>query len=189
MPPRAHVTSVEAIESFKASLIIYLSKARPALEEVSADVLRTRLWLENDQRIYWENQVRLRTRQVEEAQAALFSATLSSLRQATAADHLAVHKAKRAREDAVTKLRLLKQWNRQFDSRVEPLVKQMEKLHTVLSNDMVQALAYLTQTVNALAAYAGIAPPSGADSGQPAGRSTARGSEPVTSGKAGGPKA
>ena len=48
MPERAHVTSLEALESFRASLILYVSKARPTLEEVSADVVRTRLWLEND---------------------------------------------------------------------------------------------------------------------------------------------
>ncbi len=42
MPERAHVTSVDALESFRANLIIYLSKARPTLEEVSADVQRMR---------------------------------------------------------------------------------------------------------------------------------------------------
>ena len=69
MPERAHVTSIDALESFRASLIIYLAKARPVLEEVAADVVRTRLWLENDQRTYWENQVRSRARKVEEAKA------------------------------------------------------------------------------------------------------------------------
>src|ERR1051326_5682638 len=48
MPERAQVTSVEAIEAFRASLILFLSKARPTLEEVSGDVLRTKLWLQHD---------------------------------------------------------------------------------------------------------------------------------------------
>ena len=34
MPQRAHVTSLSAIEAFRANLIVYLSKARPTLEEV-----------------------------------------------------------------------------------------------------------------------------------------------------------
>src|SRR5438046_9744601 len=76
MPQRAQVTSVEALEAFRASLIVYLSKARPTLEEVSADVLRTRLWLENEQRTHWENQVRRRHKELEQAQKALFSAWL-----------------------------------------------------------------------------------------------------------------
>jgi hypothetical protein len=50
MPQQAKITSVEALDAFRAALIIYLSKARPTLEEVSADVQRTRGWLEGEQR-------------------------------------------------------------------------------------------------------------------------------------------
>ena len=35
MADRAQVTSVEAIEAFRSALIVYLSKARPALEEIA----------------------------------------------------------------------------------------------------------------------------------------------------------
>ena len=64
---------------------------------------------------------------------------------------------------------MLKQWNRVFDNRVDPLVKQMEKLHTVLAHDMVQAVAFLAQAIQTLDAYAEVAPPRPARSG-PAGR-------------------
>lgn len=157
MPPRAHVTSVQALESFRASLLIYVSKARPTLEEVSADVLRARSWLENEQRTHWENEVRKRTRALEQAQQALFSAKLSNLRKESAAEVKAVHLAKRALEEAREKLRRVKQWTREFDSRVEPLVKQMEKLHTLLSNDLVQAAAYLAEAIATLESYADVA--------------------------------
>ena len=63
MPEQAQVTSVDAIESFRSSLILFLSKARPTLEEISSDVLRTRLWLENDQRNYWDKEMRRRCRE------------------------------------------------------------------------------------------------------------------------------
>ena len=53
---------------------------------------------------------------------------------------MAFHRAKRSLDEAEAKLRTLKQWNREFDNRVEPLLKQTEKLHTVLANDMVQAV-------------------------------------------------
>ena len=162
MPERAHVTSVEALESFRASLILYVSKARPTLEEVSADVVRTRLWLQNDQRTHWENQVRRRAKTLEQAQEALSSARMSHLREASTTEQMAVHRAKRALEEAEAKLKQLKQWNREFDSRVEPLVKQLEKLHNVLANDMLLAGAYLAQAIDTLAAYADIAPPSAA---------------------------
>ena len=160
MPQRAHITSVEALETFRSQLIVYVSKARPTLEEISAEVVRVRQWLQNEQRIHWESQVRRRAKELEQAQAALFSARLSNLREESSAEQLAYHRAKRAFEEAEAKLRVLKNWNREFDNRTDPLVKQTEKLHTVLANDMVQAVAYLTEAINTLAAYSEIAPPS-----------------------------
>lgn len=159
MPQKAHVTSLEALETFRSNLIVYLSQARPALDEVSAEVVRTRMWLENDQRTHWANQMRRRTKELEQAQQALFSSRLGVLRRETAAEQFAVHRAKAAVVEAETKLRILKKWDREFDGRVQPLVKQMEKLHTVLSMDMVKAVQYLTQAIGTLAAYAETKPP------------------------------
>jgi len=159
---------------FRSNLIIYLSKARPALDEVSAEVVRTRVWLEDEQRSHWEQELRLRTRALQEAQQALFSARLSTFREATSAEQWAVHRTKRAFDEAEDKLRVIKKWNRDFDNRVAPLLKEMEKLHTVLAHDMVQAIAFLAQAINTLHAYAGIAVPTAVPpSGQPASGSPA----------------
>lgn len=161
MAERAQVRSVESLEAFRAELVLYLSKARPALEEVSGDVTRTRIWLENEKRVYWENQLRKRKRDWDEAQAALFSARLSNLRDETAAEVQAVHRARRAYEEAEAKLRVLRHWLRDFESRVQPLVKQMEKLHTLLANEIPKAIASLGETIRTLDAYAGLKPPPG----------------------------
>ena len=67
MPQKAVVTSLEAIEDFRSNLVLYLSKARPALEEASAEVFRVRSWIQNEQRAFWEAQVRRRTKELEEA--------------------------------------------------------------------------------------------------------------------------
>lgn len=158
MPQKAHVTSLEALELFRSNLIVYLSQARPALDEVSAEVLRTRMWIEDEQRLYWENQMRRRTKALEQAQQALFSSRLGMLQKETAAEQFAVHRAKEAVAEADLKLRILRKWDRDFESRVQPLVKQMEKLHMVLSNDMVKAVAYLNQAIKTLAAYAQTTP-------------------------------
>ena len=62
MATQAQITSVEAIELFRAALIVFTSQARPALEEISGEMTRTRLWLQNDQRRFWENERRIRTK-------------------------------------------------------------------------------------------------------------------------------
>jgi hypothetical protein len=154
MPHKAHVSSLDALESFRSNLIVYLSQARPSLDEVSAEVSRTRTWLENDQRLHWDNQMRRRAKELEQAQQALFSSRLGALRSETAAEQFAVHRAKQAVAEADLKLRTIKKWDRDFEGRVQPMVKQIEKLHMVLSNDMVKAVAFLTQAINTLAAYA-----------------------------------
>lgn len=154
MPEKAHVSSLEALETFRSNLIVYLSQARPALDEISADVQRTRSWIEGEQRLHWETQMRRRTKDLEQAQQALFSARLGMLRKEGAAEQMAVHRAKAAVVEADEKLRTIKKWEREFDGRVQPLVKQTEKLHTVLSNDMTKAVAYLAQAIKTLSAYA-----------------------------------
>ncbi len=158
MPQKAQITAFDALESFRSNLIVYISQARPALEEVTADVLRTRVWLETEQRTHWENELRKRRKALEQAQQALFGARLGNLRHETAAELMAVQRAKRAVDEAETKLRVLKRWAREFESRVQPLVKQMEKLHTLLSNDLVQAVAFLSQALDTLSAYANLKP-------------------------------
>lgn len=157
MPERAHITSVEALEDFRASLIVYVSKARPALEEVGSEVLRMRMWLQNDQRTHWEGQVRRRTKELQIAQQAQFSARIANLRDGSDAENMAVMRAKRALEEAEAKLRRVKQWSRDFDSRIEPLAKQLDHLRNVLTLDMPHAAAYLAQTIKTLADYAGLA--------------------------------
>jgi hypothetical protein len=163
MPDKANVTSVEAIEDFRAKLVIYISKARPALEEVSSDVLRLRLWLENDQRMALEGLARRRRKEFDNAQAALTSARMAIIKHETSAEQLAVTRARRSLEESETKLKRVKYWDREFSTVVEPMAKQLEKLHTVLANDMGKAVAHLAKIIHTLSQYADIHPTAGQD--------------------------
>lgn len=168
MPDRAHVTSLDAIKSFKSSLIVYLSKARPTLEEISADILRLRLWLQNDQQTHWQGEIRRRARKLEDAQQALFSARMSNLKVPSAAEQMAVTRAKHALDEAEAKLRTVKRWTRDFDSEVQPMAKQLEKTQTLLSDEMVHALTFLTGVINSLDAYANVSTGGGGGEAAPA---------------------
>jgi hypothetical protein len=160
MADEAHVISSEAIQFFRASLIAYMTKARPLLEDACDEVFRTREWLENDRRVHWENQVRRRTRVLEEARQALLGAKMSQLRETRAAEHMAVEKAKRALAQAEDKLRLVKSWSREFDQRAQVLVKDLEHVRSMIANELPRATAHLAQIVQRIEAYAGIAPAS-----------------------------
>jgi len=153
MAQPAHVRSVEAIEAFRANLLVYAAKARPVLEDACDEVLRTRDWLERDRWTFWENQLRRRTRTLEEAQAALFSARLSNLREARTAEQMAVVKARAAVNEAQEKLGRIRKWRRDFDYLVQPLLKELEQLRAMLAGDLPKAATHLRHVVKTLDAY------------------------------------
>jgi hypothetical protein len=162
MADKAKITSLDAIKSFREALIIYLSKARPTVEEVSADVKRTKNWMEYEQKTFWEGRRKRIAKELEEAQAALFSAKMSNLREPSVAEQMAVVHTKRALVHAEGKLKMIKYWDREFPNQSEPLEKQVEKLQSIFATDMAQAVAYLTQMIITLEEYAALAPPPGA---------------------------
>lgn len=162
MAERAQVTSVEAVAAFRADLIVFLSKVRAVLEEASDEVLRTRLWVQNDQRRIWENEIRRRYRKLEEARAELFSAQLSKFHESTALCLMAAQRAERSHREAEAKMAVLKKWDRDLENRTDPMVKQVTQFHGFLTTEMKRAVAYLDQAVKALEAYAGVPTPGAA---------------------------
>ena len=163
MAERAQVTSVEAIEAFRAALVIFLSKARPTLEEVSHEVLRTKVWVQVQQRSHWEKEMRVKARALERAQSELFSARLSNLQEATGVQEMLFHRAQRAIREVEAKQAMVRKWDRELENRTEPMVKLVDQLHGYLTTDLVRAAAYLGEVVKVLEAYADVPAPPGSN--------------------------
>jgi len=157
---QANISSTEALESFRASLIIYIKKARSAVDEIDHGLLRIKDWLEHDRPNHWENQIRIRSRQVSDAQSELLSARLSDSYGARQLAQMAVRKAKLRFEEAEEKLKTVKGWTHQFRGRMTFEAKPLEGLHTFLANDLAEAVTYLNKALDALHAYAEMARPS-----------------------------
>jgi len=158
MAERAKITSVEALESFQVALVVYLDKARRAMDEISDEVRRTRTWVESDRHPHWSGEVRRRTRLLEMRQQELFSARIGNLADPTQGHQQAVRQARRALEEAQGKLERVRRWSREFDNRVEPLARHADRLRHTLTVDMARAVASLNQAIDALHAYAGVQP-------------------------------
>jgi hypothetical protein len=165
MADRAHVSSSEAIDRFRSSMVTYIIKMRPLLEDACDEVFRTRDWLENDRRVHWENQLRRRHRILEEARAALFSAKISNLRDARAVEVMAVERAKRSMAEAEEKLRKIKAWSSEFEHRSQVLVKDLEHVRSLMANELPKAVAHLVQIIRRIDEYVrvGIAPVPGSE--------------------------
>ena len=159
MAERAQVTSVEAVESFRASLIVFQSRARVILEEACDEVLRTKVWVQTDRRRYWIAEARRRGRTLENARADLSNARLSQFQESTTLHLIAVQRTERADREARAKMAVLKKWDRELENRTEPFLKQVNQLQWFLARDMARAVAYLAQAVRTLEAYAGVAKP------------------------------
>src|SRR5450432_568850 len=100
MSLQAKVTSTEVLDTFRASLIIFQTKARRTVDDAGDELRRTRMWLQYDQRVRWENEQKKCQRELERTEGELMSAKLSSLRDNITFQQNAVRKAKAALEHA-----------------------------------------------------------------------------------------
>ena len=157
MGTQAKVTSTEALEAFRANLIVFLNKAHRSVDDVSDEARRMRLWLQHDQRVHWESEARKRARSLAQAEQELMSVRLSGTQQnALAVRQAAVNKAKHAMDEANEKLRRVKTWTQNYDGYADPIVKRLESLRQFLSDDMPKAIAYLVNVQRTLAAYSSL---------------------------------
>ena len=156
MPIQAQVTSIEAIEDFRSDLIVYVNQMQPVIDESSSEVTRVRNWLEHEQRPFWTEQLRRRRLKLEEAQAELFNARVSLMKDSCIIPQMQVNKALKAVREAEGKLAGIKKWLRELEPVTEPLLKQIEQLRGYLQADIGRAISSLTENVKLLDAYAKI---------------------------------
>ena len=154
MGVQAKVTSVDALDAFRASLIICVTKARTAVDAVRDRVRRTRNWLQNDQRVHWEGEIRRRQRKLDQAVQDLYSARMAKMTGAIAIREAEMRKTKAAVEEATLKLRNVKKWNQNFDAAADPLVKKLDGLRDFLDQEMPDAITFLYRVRDILEAYA-----------------------------------
>jgi hypothetical protein len=180
MAEQANITSLDALEAFRASLIVFLTKARRSLDEVSEEVKRTRQWIQHDQKVHWEGELRRKTKQLDQAQAELMSARLATHQEsALMARQMAVAKARREIVEVENKLRRLKAWAVNFDAVADPSVKRLDQLRLTFNN-LAHAVTYLANVQKTLEAYAGSASPANAPAAAPANSSEPEASPETT---------
>jgi hypothetical protein len=168
MSNQAKVTSTDALDMFRAGLIIFQGKARRSLDDAADELRRTRMWLQHDMRVKWENELKMCRQKLERAEQELLSAKLSGLRDNIQFQMNAVRKAKAALEHAEEKARQVKKWNQNFDAVADPLGKRLEGLRQFLDFNLPKGISYLVQAARIIEEYAEThAIPSGPASASP----------------------
>jgi alkylhydroperoxidase family enzyme len=159
MSEQVRVTSVDVLESFRASCILFLTKARQSLDSAGEEVRRTRNWVAVEQKAHWEGMLKRKRRALDQAEGELMSARMSEFIDSPSAQQAMVRKMRREVEEAEDKLRKIKHWNNSFDSTFDPLAKRMEGLRQFLEQDLPKAIAYLDLQQKTLISYAEIHAP------------------------------
>jgi hypothetical protein len=158
MAEQAKISSIDALEAFRADLINYVEKARVALEDAEGEVRRTRTWLDVDRTGYWVNQMKLRTKQLEQAEAELYNATITRPKENHSFYKMAVVKARRRIEEAEEKILVLKKWRQTFDNRATPLLRQLDPMFFLVGQHLPKGIHALGESIKALQAYAETGP-------------------------------
>jgi hypothetical protein len=149
----ARVRSLDALNTWRSSLIVFQTKARRGVSQVTDEVKRLRQWLELEQRTHWEMEIKKRSRKVDQAGQELLTARNSTMRGTLMVQEQALRKAKAALAEAEDKLRRTKRWCQDYDRVVQPLLKKLENLHYYLEHDLPKAVHLMAQLTRALEGY------------------------------------
>ncbi|MFT4690880.1 MAG: chromosome segregation ATPase [Limisphaerales bacterium] len=163
MVETANVSSLDALQRLRNALVIYVEKAGHTIDEASSDSIRLRHWLQGEKTEHWKREYKQRLKKLEDARGELLSARMSNLTEVSMLHQMAVKRAQRELEEAEQKLRKIKRWLRDYDQRVLPLAKQLEKFRTVIDGDLPKGIAFLDHALNSLDQYARMTAPSISD--------------------------
>jgi hypothetical protein len=153
MANQAKVSSLDALERFRANLIIFRTKAHRALEMAADEVRRTQSWLQGNCRAHWDGEIRRRRKVLEQAEADLHSARLTGMQESAAVKRAAVNKAKRAVDEAEDKMRNVRKWIQRFGGQADQLVKMLGPLREITEHSLPDGIAFLAQAQKTLEAY------------------------------------
>ncbi len=154
MSDQVKVSSIDALEAFRSDLIQYISKARTALEDMEGEVRRTQTWLDTDRTQHWGRQIKLWTKNLDQAQQELYSANLTNPQASNAFQRMAVLKAKRKLVEAEGKMLVLKKWRQTFENRTTPLLRQLDPMFHLVGQKLPKGVFALGESIKALQAYA-----------------------------------
>lgn len=150
----AKVSSIEALEAFRADLIRYIEKARTALDDAESEVRRTRSWLDMDRARHWAIEIKKRSKRLEIAEADYYNAKITRPDESHTAHRHMVARARRAVEEAEAKAHVVKKWRERFDNVVVPLVRRLDPSFDLVARQLPKGVHQLGESIKALQEYA-----------------------------------
>ncbi len=157
MSEGARVESVEALGVFRVALIKFAEAANAALGDAESEVQRAGMWLENEQLMHWQSQIRKRTEVVSRAKEALrmkkFFKDASGSKGSYVDEEKALARATILLQEAEQKLVATKAWARKLEKEASVFKGAVQRMSTYVLADVPVATAKLDRMTAALQAY------------------------------------
>jgi hypothetical protein len=157
----AKVESIEAIANFKRALFKFAEAANAALTDAEADMGHVYRWLEHEQRVYWQNNVRKASELVTRCEDAVRQKRLykdaTGRVQSAVDEEKALAKAKRMKEHAEERLENVKRYTPRLQREIMLYKGQVTRFATFVAADIPAAAAKLDKMVATLEAYTNLA--------------------------------
>jgi hypothetical protein len=179
----ARVDSIQVLRDLRVAMAKFAEAGDVALADAESEMMRTLNWLENEQSVFWQNQIRKRTEMLSRAKEALRMKKLfkdSSGRTPSAVDEeKAVARAKAALEEAERKVLATKKWAQRMVKEIQVYKGSVQRFATTVQSDVRVGMGKLEAWARALDAYvalkgpAGIEMPSAAEAAAPQGEGAA----------------
>jgi hypothetical protein len=161
--PKAKVDSLEVLKSFRAALWKFGETSMAALAEAEGEVHRTMVWLETEQLIYWQNEIRKRHDWVEKCKEAYRQKTLFKDAAGTKSsgfdERKALEKANRALEEAEEKYANVQKYVRILQKELQNFTGSLQRFSTDVSSVLPMTVAKLEKMYGQLEAYVNLSVP------------------------------
>ncbi|MCH2133259.1 MAG: hypothetical protein MK116_05875 [Phycisphaerales bacterium] len=156
MSKQAKITSVKAIDTFRAAVVQFRSRTMRGVSGVYQDVRRMQHWVESEQPLVWRQRIRKAQAALDNARSDLERARISrpnDTAQMFFEQRKAMERARAKQREAEERLELLKKWSRRIDHQSNLLRAGLQPLTNMLEADMELLVARLNVLTKHLDSY------------------------------------
>ena len=156
MSSSAHVTSIDAVVSFRAALRAFQDQSAHALVSLDEQAQGALQWLEHDAPAYWRIQIRHGYDEVARTRTALETCRLRAAgnhRPACLEEQEAHRAAQRKLRDAEDKLEVVRRWTQKVREELDEYRGRMMRFRESVEGGVPRSLVLLDRTIATLDSY------------------------------------
>ena len=156
MTSSAHVTSIDAVVSFRAALRTFQDQAAHALMALDEQALGALQWLEHDAPAYWRGQIRHCYDEVARTRTALETCRMRAAgdhRPACLEEQEAYRQAQRKLREAEDKLEVVRRWTQKVREELDEYRGRVMRFRESVEAGAAVARALLDRTISTLDSY------------------------------------